>query len=233
MAEKVLAAHQPNFLPWGGYFIKMLYSDVFVILDDVQLSRPSYTTRTQINRQGQGKWLSVSIANKGHMDKKISDIELSDSFDAEVLIRKIEQTYKSCPFFEEVHDGLTKIFRESHKTLLGLNMALLEWARDWLHIKTPLVFSSSCDVPAGRTDRLVELCVSQDATVYLSGAGGKNYNEQEMFQERGIDVCYTKVPFFDLEYLSQTFVAGCSIVDLLFHTGHDSQKILMSGVVDE
>ena len=36
--SKVIAIHQPNYIPWLGYFYKIYESDIFVFLDDVQFS---------------------------------------------------------------------------------------------------------------------------------------------------------------------------------------------------
>ena len=34
----IISIHQPNFIPWLGYFYKIYQSDIFVFLDDVQFS---------------------------------------------------------------------------------------------------------------------------------------------------------------------------------------------------
>ena len=35
----ILAAHQPQYLPWLGYLHKISDTDVFLILDDVQYKK--------------------------------------------------------------------------------------------------------------------------------------------------------------------------------------------------
>ncbi|MCS7151846.1 MAG: WbqC family protein, partial [Endomicrobia bacterium] len=34
-----VAIHQPQYLPWSGYFNKILQCDIFVFLDDVQYKK--------------------------------------------------------------------------------------------------------------------------------------------------------------------------------------------------
>jgi hypothetical protein len=35
---KIVSIHQPNYIPWLGYFYKIAQADIFVFLDDVQFS---------------------------------------------------------------------------------------------------------------------------------------------------------------------------------------------------
>jgi hypothetical protein len=49
----IVAAHQPNFIPWLGYFDKMQKADLFVSVDHVQMERQSYQNRTSI-KTGEG-----------------------------------------------------------------------------------------------------------------------------------------------------------------------------------
>ena len=46
-ARKIVAIHQPNYLPWLGYFHKIAAADIFVFLDDVPFSKGSYINRVK------------------------------------------------------------------------------------------------------------------------------------------------------------------------------------------
>ena len=70
-----VAIHQPNYMPWIGFFQKMALADIFVILDTVQFSKDSYTQRTKIRTKEGWIWLTVPIEKKYHF-KPIKDIPL-------------------------------------------------------------------------------------------------------------------------------------------------------------
>ena len=53
-----VSIHQPQYIPWPAYFDKILQSDIFVILDDVQFQKNGLQNRNQI-KTPQGKaWLT-------------------------------------------------------------------------------------------------------------------------------------------------------------------------------
>ena len=57
----LVAIHQPEYLPWLGYFEKMLRADVFVLLDNVQFSEGDFHNRTRIKGTAGVQWLSVPV----------------------------------------------------------------------------------------------------------------------------------------------------------------------------
>ena len=64
---KKCAIHQPNFLPWEGYFHKMNEVDCFVILDNVDIvlgTNKAITNRTKIKTPAGEHWISIPIKKK-------------------------------------------------------------------------------------------------------------------------------------------------------------------------
>ena len=60
---KVVAIHQPNFLPWLGFFAKLARADVFVLLDDAQFQKKRGTgsNRVKLLVAGRAAWVTVPI----------------------------------------------------------------------------------------------------------------------------------------------------------------------------
>ena len=48
MKPMILAAHQPAYLPWLGYFDKLSRSDIFIFLDSVQFEKNSFLNWNRI-----------------------------------------------------------------------------------------------------------------------------------------------------------------------------------------
>ncbi len=60
---KTMAMHQPNYVPWLGYFHKLARCDMFVHLDTVQFPRgQSFGARNRIKTPNGVAWLTVPVA---------------------------------------------------------------------------------------------------------------------------------------------------------------------------
>ena len=73
-----VAIHQPNFLPWQGYFYKILNCDIFIFLDHVGFSKGSYTNRVKVMSPSGPKWLTVPVKTSGKLGQPITMVGLSD-----------------------------------------------------------------------------------------------------------------------------------------------------------
>ena len=77
----ILAAHQSNDLPWCGYFYKIAYCDIFVILDDVQFTKNSYQNRTRIKGPQGPIWLTQPVLHSGRAWQSTAAVEFDSRID--------------------------------------------------------------------------------------------------------------------------------------------------------
>ena len=65
----IVAIHQPEHLPWIGFFNKMMNADVLVILDDVQYRKRYFQNRNQILVNGEKKYIGVPVNIENYREK--------------------------------------------------------------------------------------------------------------------------------------------------------------------
>ena len=57
----IVSIHQPQYLPWLGYFDKIDRADVFVLLDTVQYKKNEWQNRNRIKTARGAQWLTVPV----------------------------------------------------------------------------------------------------------------------------------------------------------------------------
>ena len=71
--------HQPNYLPWLGFFNKVAQSDTYVVFDDVQYPRgKDWANRNQIKTNNGKLWLTIPVIGKSEL-RQWKDIEIANS----------------------------------------------------------------------------------------------------------------------------------------------------------
>ena len=126
----IISIHQPNYFPWPGYFFKILKSDIFVFLDDVQYSNNSFTCRTNILENKNKSWLSVPIKKK--MGQKINQILIADLEWKMKHLSKIKNCYLKTEHFSFLWDKINLIYNYYlllDSSLRFVKMALYELFR--------------------------------------------------------------------------------------------------------
>ena len=227
---KVVMIHQPHFLPWLGYFNKLLNVDHFVILDDVQYRPRYYQNRTKIlHPSGTKLWLSVPVS----ADRKtmIKDAEIAKTKWKRKILKTIRYSYGKSEYFHESWEDLESCLMANEKSLLSLNIKTLKIVTEML-TNQELSFSLSSSykiTPQNPTDRLIKLCKSVGATHYLFGEGnGINYHDPKKFHDNNIKVIQQSFNANHPVYAQQLagFVFGLSILDTLFNIGRKNTRLL-------
>ncbi len=230
----VVAIHQPNFLPWLGYFDKMARADTFVYLDDVQFSKGAGGTGSWVNRVrilvgGQPWWATVPVVRAYTGLREIREMEIDERTPWRAkLLRTIEQSYRRAPFFEIIFPTLKGMLEPATGSLLDLNLAGLRSLATLLGLDASrMVASSALGAVGTSTERLVTLVRATGGSAYLCGNGAAGYQSDPVFANAGVELLYQ--PFLHPEYVQGTpdFHAGLSAVDALMRCGPDATRAML------
>lgn len=228
MAERVVAIHQPNYLPWIGYFHKIHRSDVFVLLDDAEYSARSWINRNKIRTPDGWSWLTVPT---GSSSEPIHDVKIRESGDWRETHRKsFQMNYGKAAHYDEFADVLDDVYETEWTSLMDLNVRLLRDICQHVSIEFEFVRSSSLDVDTTGTERLVDICGAVDGTRYLSGQGADGYMEPEQFAEAGLDLEYQSFEHPTYEQRFGEFVPNLSFVDAVLNVGSDEAHDLVTSL---
>lgn len=230
----ILSVHQPQYIPWLGYFDKIANSDAFVFLDQVQYKEREFQNRNKIRTDRGGLWLTVPVISKGLGRQRISDVLIDNEIDwHKQHLLSLKNYYGRAVYFKDHLQFFEGLYGRQWGKLSELNVYIIDYLLDELAIKTPVYFESKLDITQSKTDRVIEICRKMNADTYLSGAGGKEYLEEEKFAKAGIKLAYQdfKHPVYRQQFMKEKgdFLPLMSALDLLFNEGPNSRSILNIG----
>lgn len=223
----IISVHQPQYLPWLGYFDKIIKSDIFVFLDNVQYKKREFQNRNKIRAKNGWLWLTVAVITKGHFYQKISEVEIDNTQHwQKEHWETIKMYYHSSKYFENYKDFFEKLYNQEWTKLTDLNVTIIKYLIECLEIKTPLLFESELEISGEATERIINICKKLNADTYLSGIGGKDYLDEELMRKEKIRLIYQdfKHPVYLQGYTG--FEPYMSAIDLLFNCGPESRNIL-------
>lgn len=229
----VVAAHQPNYLPWLGYFSKMSQADVFVFLDDAQYTKNSYINRVSVLCNGVAKWLTIPV--RVPLGTAIRDARPSDESWVKAHVERLSNYYRKAPAREEALDELGRMFENagSDENIADINISLIRALAKRLGVAAEFRLASELNQADKRSDdRLVALVSAIDPRgVYLSGAGATSYQHPEKFAAEGVGLQFTAFHHPVYPQGNETFVAGLSALDAVFWLGWEGAGAILRGAV--
>lgn len=224
--EKVVAIHQPNYMPWIGFFQKMVLVDIFIILDTVQFSKDSYVQRTKIRTKEGWIWLTIPVEREYHF-RPISEVYLPEN---SKWIKKhkiaIISNYAKAPFFDK--NFVENYYCNEFVKLQEFNEFGIFYLKKKFGIKTEVVRASELGINKNlkSTELLIEIVKGVEGDVYISGTGGKNYLEEEKFGKEDINIKYFEFKPFEYSQRWGGFEPFMSATDLLFNIGEKSKELI-------
>lgn len=183
---KKITIHQPNFLPWMGFFEKARLVDVFVFLDHVPYSKGSYSNRVRYfcKSSQEIKWLTIPVKSSP-LGTPINEIELSASQEwVPKIIHTIEQNIDT-PLTEAIID---RIVNRRTTKLVDLNISLIKLLMKHLDLSPDFIKSSQMQLEDSADQEVLKIAKSVNATHYVSGMGASKYLNRVAFAQNGIQV---------------------------------------------
>ncbi len=230
---RTVTIHQPEHLPWLGFFAKMDAADLFVSLDSVPFRKAYFQNRNRVlGPHGRPLWVTVPVCLEGYREGEIRTMRIATHQNwRKRYLRTIEQRYSKHPYFEELFEPLARVIEADWAWVADLNHRLIDVLRERLGIDTPMVRSSDLGVTGSKSELLASICAAVGAEVYLSGPSGRDYLMPSAFEAVGVGIA---VHDYDHPTYSQrgtdAFVSHLSVVDLLFNCEPgESLEVIRSG----
>lgn len=222
----IVAVHQPQYLPWLGYFDKIDRADIFVLLDNVQFKKNEWQNRNRIKTANGWQWLTVPVMYK--YPQLINEVEINNKDKWRHRQRQaIISNYKKASYWSLLEEFFEEIFSSEWQYISQLNIHVVKRLAGLLGITTPIhVASELGEFPEDPDDRLIALTKHFDADIYLAGGGGKGYMDMEKYTQSGVKVIFQEYKHPVYNQLFGDFKPFMSVVDLIYNHGEKSLEIL-------
>jgi len=222
----IVAVHQPQYLPWIGYFDKIDSADIFVLLDNVQFKKNEWQNRNKIKTAQGWQWLTVPVMYR--YPQLINEVMINNKVKWQHKQKQaILSNYKRAPHYERLEKFFEDIFSSPWQFISQLNIEVVKRLIKIIGIETPLYVASELgEFPQDPDERLIAITKHFGADTYLAGVGGREYMDLDKYNECGIKVIFQDFKHPVYTQLFGDFEPFMSVTDLIFNHGDKSLMIL-------
>jgi len=232
----VVTIHQPEHLPWLGFFNKMANADEIVILDNVQYRKRYFQNRNKILVNNVEKYIGVPVKLEQYREKTIADMEIFSDVEVpwkDKYLKTIRYNYKHHPYFNEYYPFFENLLSKHIVSLYEFNMEIIRYFACELRIETRIIKASDLSPSGEKSDLILDIAKKSGADIYLSGPTGRDYMDLDKYKREKMGVWFND--FVHPEYAQKgrkSFVPYLSVLDLLMNLGaQQGRNIIQSGTV--
>ena len=174
--------------------------------------------------------LTIPLKTKGLFGNiAINTIEIADDNWRIKHLKTIHAVYSKAKYFKQYEPLLYALYNKQYTRLIDFIIPMNEWLMKELKIETKIIRSSELKSEGIKSDLVLNICKSLNATTYLSGPLGRNYLDMDSFNDSGIKVTFHDYihPIYPQVYPG--FEPYMTILDLLLNNGPISINYLNPG----
>jgi hypothetical protein len=142
-------------------------------------------------------------------------------------VESLKNAYRKAPYFNDHLEFVERMFSSNIEKIADLNLEIIRYLFNQLHIKTNLVLLSELNIEARGDRLLIELCQRLGASHFLAQKGAKKYLNASLFQEAGIELEFFRSPSPVYPQLWGSFMPNLSTFDLVFNCGPKAHDIVV------
>jgi len=213
----MIAIHQPNYLPWLGFFDKACKAQTFVLLDSVAYTRGGVGNRNRIKTSRGWEWITVPVHHP--LGATIKDIQTVDSGWERTHWKTLLFNYSRAPHFKDLAPEFDQIYQRRWCRLSDINETLIRLIMEYLDLRPRIYRSSDLGVEGKSSELLVNICKAIGDKEYLSGTGARGYLDLSAFERERITVRFQQFSSPKYPQLFGDFTPNLSAIDYLFNCG--------------
>ena len=187
----IVAIHQPNFLPWLGYFDKMNRSDLLILLDTVPFTKGGFQNRVQFRGRQGPLWLTIPVLTAGRLGQPTREVAIDPAGKWRTdHLKTLQANYAKAPGWRTLMPQIARLYEDPGSLLAPFATRGIMLLRDHLGIRTPVLAASGLDCRGSGSELLLNLVQAVGGTTYLSGPSGRTYLDAGLFERAGIGLAF-------------------------------------------
>ena len=243
-----LAAMQPYFFPYLGYFQLIAAADRFLLYDNLNYMRQGWVHRNRIRLKGGGEFYCAAPLLGASSNVRIRDVRVDPAGRwPGRFLDLLEHNYKKAPFYDDVFPAIEQAVRRPATHLTEVNRNGIRAVAEFLGIATPISHDTApfqdfeeaaraerspwldeLALDMGTTDiktlRVLYLCRQERADAYLNPPGGRELYARDVFAQNGVALQFLQPTLAPYPQQGDGFLPGLSILDVLMNCGREGTR---------
>ncbi|MGB8952285.1 MAG: WbqC family protein [Candidatus Aminicenantales bacterium] len=226
-----ISFNQPAFIPWGGFFARLLFSDRMVLLDETALARGfTYVNRNRLKGPEGEVWLTVPLQRKGRGTQKIKNLEI---YEKEKWGRKFLSTlrhyYGKSIYYRPLSEEIADVVNSPDANFSDMALALLRLIKHSFSMENEMILQSGIGVSGRGTPLLVSIAKTLGAKEVILPYHSDKAVDCSQFHKENIKVRLLRYSPPQYPQFWGNFLMNLSALDLLLCLGKEGRTIIEQG----